>query len=155
MYKSKKQNASWWNRYVPYVDEKENISDHHCQAIVIFIVHTGNYDHYHGYFSIGQFYSLRKQPTFPEATTGFPKGMSTWCQGDFCARTSSLWFPLMKIPPQNVTLRQVTQGWVHPDCCTGARISLQCEILQRYCVNVKWTLLWNQTASRLEWVAHA
>ena len=32
------------------------------------------------------------------------------------------------IPPQNVMPAQVTLAWVHPGCCTGARISLRYEI---------------------------
>ena len=55
------------------------------------------YDHYHGYFSIGQFYSPRKQPTFPEPTTGFPRGVLTWRWGDFCTGVSSLQFPLVAL----------------------------------------------------------
>ena len=41
------------------------------------------------------------------------------------------------IPPQNVMPAPVTPGWVHPGCCTGARISLRYEISQRYHVNAK------------------
>ena len=41
------------------------------------------------------------------------------------------------IPPQNVMPERVTPAWVHPGCCTGARISLRYEILQQYHVNAK------------------
>ena len=61
------------------------------------------------------------------------------------------------IPPQNVMPVWVTPAWVHPDCCTGARISPQYKILQQYHVHMKQPLIsvWNQSAGRLEWVAHA
>ena len=61
------------------------------------------------------------------------------------------------IPPQNVMLAQVTTAWVHPGCCTGARISLPYKISQPYHVKVKWphVLVWNRYAHRLERVAHA
>ena len=36
------------------------------------------------------------------------------------------------IPPQNVMPARVTPARVHPGCSTGARISLRCEISQRY-----------------------
>ena len=36
------------------------------------------------------------------------------------------------IPPQSVMPARVTPAWVHPDCCTEARISLRCEISQQY-----------------------
>ena len=60
------------------------------------------------------------------------------------------------IPPQNV-MPQVTPVWVHPGCCTGARVSFWYEISQQYHVNVKrlQVSVWNQSAGRLEWVAHA
>ena len=41
------------------------------------------------------------------------------------------------IPPQNVMPVQVTPARVHPGSCTGTRISLRYEILQRYHVNAK------------------
>lgn len=51
---------------VKHICSKADQSDHLCQANAF--VHTGNYlNHYHGYFSIGQFCTLRKQSTFPEA----------------------------------------------------------------------------------------
>ena len=61
------------------------------------------------------------------------------------------------IPPQNVMLAQVTTAWVHPGCCTGARISLWYKISQPYHVKAKWphVLVWNRYAHRLERVAHA
>ena len=36
------------------------------------------------------------------------------------------------IPPQSVMPARVTPAWVHPGCCTEARISLRYEISQRY-----------------------
>ena len=61
------------------------------------------------------------------------------------------------IPPQNVMPARVTPAWVHPGCCTGARISLRYEISQRYHVNAKRppVSVWNRSAGRLERVAHA
>ena len=61
------------------------------------------------------------------------------------------------IPPQNVMPALVTPAWVHPGCCTGARISLRYEISQRYHINTKQpqVSVWNRSAGRLEWVAHA
>ena len=61
------------------------------------------------------------------------------------------------IPPQNVMPALVTPAWVHPGCCTRVRISLRYEISQPYHVNAKWphVLVWNRSAGRLEWVAHA
>ena len=61
------------------------------------------------------------------------------------------------IPPQNVMSAQVTPAWVHPGSCTGARISLQYEILQGYHVNVKLPLVsvWNRSAGRLKRVNKA
>ena len=61
------------------------------------------------------------------------------------------------IPPQNAMPAQVTPGWVHPGSCTGARISLQYEISQRYHVNTKLppVSVWNRSAGRLEQVAYA
>ena len=49
------------------------------------------------------------------------------------------------------------RAWVHPGCCTGARIWLQYEISQRYHVNANRppVSVWNRSACRLEWVAHA
>ena len=41
------------------------------------------------------------------------------------------------IPPQNVMPVRVIPAWVHPGCCTGARISLRHEISQRYHVTAK------------------
>ena len=41
------------------------------------------------------------------------------------------------IPPQNVMPARVTPARAHPGSCTGARISLQYEISQRYHVNAK------------------
>ena len=73
------------------------------------------------------------------------------------------------IPPQNVMPARVTPAWVHPGCCTGARISLRYEISQRYHVNAKrphvsvgnrWTgtgsacvmfAIWNHTYILLSW----
>ena len=56
------------------------------------------------------------------------------------------------IPPQNVMPARVTQLWVHPGSCTGARISLWYETLQRYHVNSKRPPIsvWNRSAGRLE-----
>ena len=56
------------------------------------------------------------------------------------------------IPPQNVMPARVTQLWVHPGSCTGARISLWYETLQRYHVNSKRppVSVWNRSAGRLE-----
>ena len=53
--------------------------------------------------------------------------------------------------PQNVMLAWVTPAWAYPGCCTRARISLW------YHVNSKQplVLVWNRSAGRLEWVAHA
>ena len=61
------------------------------------------------------------------------------------------------IPPQKVMLARVALAWVHSSCRTGARISLRCEISQRYHVNTKRppVSVWNRSAGRLEWVAHA
>ena len=52
------------------------------------------------------------------------------------------------IPPQNVMPARVTPAWVHPGCCTGARISLRYEISQRYHVNAKRPPIsvWNRSA---------
>ena len=41
------------------------------------------------------------------------------------------------IPPQNVMSVRVTPACFHPGSCTGARISLRYEILQRFHVNAK------------------
>ena len=62
-----------------------------------------------------------------------------------------------KIPPQNVKPARVTPAWVHSGCCTGARMSLRYEILQRYHINTKrpQVSVWNRSAGRLERVAHA
>ena len=59
------------------------------------------------------------------------------------------------IPPQNVMPARVTPAWVHPGCCTGARISLRYEISQRYHGNAKRlpVSVWNRSAGRLERVA--
>ena len=61
------------------------------------------------------------------------------------------------IPPQNVMPARVTPAWVHPGCCTGARISLRYEISQRYHVNAKRppVSVWNRSAGWLEQVGHA
>ena len=61
------------------------------------------------------------------------------------------------IPPQNVMPARITPEWVHPSCCTGARISPRYYISQRYHVNTKrpQVSVWNQSAGRLERVAHA
>ena len=61
------------------------------------------------------------------------------------------------IPSQNVMPARVTLAWVHPGCCTGARITLWYKILQWYHVNAKWPPLsvWNRSAGGLEWVALA
>ena len=37
-------------------------------------------------FAIGQFYSRRKQPTFPEATSGFPRGSVNMTPGQLLCR---------------------------------------------------------------------
>ena len=60
------------------------------------------------------------------------------------------------ISPQISYLARVTPAWVHPDYCTGARISLRYEISQRYHVNTKRApvSVWNRSARRLERVAH-
>ena len=52
------------------------------------------------------------------------------------------------IPPQNVKPARVNPAWVHPGCCTGARISLRYEISKRYHVNVKrpHVSVWNLSA---------
>ena len=61
------------------------------------------------------------------------------------------------IPSQNVMPARVTLAWVHPGCCTGARITLWYKILQWYHVDAKWppVSVWNRSAGRLEWVALA
>ena len=61
------------------------------------------------------------------------------------------------IPPQNVMPAWVTQAWVYPGCCTGARISLQYEISQQDHVNVNRppVSVSNRSAGRLERVAHS
>ena len=41
------------------------------------------------------------------------------------------------LQPQNVMPAPVTQAWVHPGCCPGARISLRFEISQRHHVSAK------------------
>ena len=60
-------------------------------------------------------------------------------------------------PPQKVMPARVAPVWVHSSCRTGARISLRYEISQRYHVNTKRppVSVWNQSARRLERVAHA
>ena len=61
------------------------------------------------------------------------------------------------IPPQNVMPAQVTPAWAHSGSCTGARISLQYKNSQWYHVNAKQppVSVWNWSAGRLEWIAHA
>ena len=57
----------------------------------------------------------------------------------------------------NVMPARVTPAWVHPGCCTGARISLRYEISQRYHVKAKrpHVSVWNGSVGRLEREAHA
>ena len=61
------------------------------------------------------------------------------------------------IPLQNVMPTRVTPAWVHPGCCTRAKISLRYEISQRYHVNAKrpHVSVWDRSVGRLERVAHA
>ena len=61
------------------------------------------------------------------------------------------------IPLQHVMPARVTPAWVHPGCCTGARISLRYEISQRYHVKAKrpHVSVWNGSVGRLEREAHA
>ena len=61
------------------------------------------------------------------------------------------------IPPQNVMPARVTPAWIHPGCCTGARISLRYEITQRYHVNAKrlHVSVLNRFAVRLKRLPHA
>ena len=57
----------------------------------------------------------------------------------------------------NFMLARVIPARVHPSSCTGARISLQYEISQRYHVNTKRppVSVRNRSAGKLERVAHA
>ena len=78
------------------------------------------------------------------------------CWGEFTPVPSHSSTFVYMIPPQTVMLVQVAPAWVHPGSCTGARISLRYEILQRYHVDAKQPLvsMWNRLAGRLERAAH-
>ena len=80
-----------------------------------------------------------------------------WRRHEFAQVPSHGSLLVFMIPPQNVMPARVTPAWVHPGCCTGARISLRYEISQRYHVNAKRppVSVWNRSAGRLERVAHA
>ena len=84
-----------------------------------------------------------------------PGRLLRWCKFTLVPSHGSAF--VYMIPPQNTILAQVTPKWVHPSCCTRARISLQYETLQWSHVNTKQApvLVWNRSARGLERVVNA
>ena len=64
-----------------------------------------------------------------------PGRLSPWSEFTPVSSQDSIFVYL--VPPQNVMLARFTAALVQPGSCTGARISLRYEILQRYHVNAK------------------